>query len=142
MKDQYSKGNIVVCLGGTQGTDSDFSPSFSVCKVVEVGYSDLVVQDYPEKSFSKLEIVPKTSCIKIEAPIKRIVSSKQLFPSLGDLVYSLSPTKFNNSEPFSGILYSIEYKFGKPKSCKVLCGEKFKEALYENLMVLHTDREQ
>ena len=142
MKEQYKKGDIVVCMGGTQKKGTEFLPSFSVCKILEVGYNDLVVQEYPERSFAKVEAVPVDSCIKLELPTNLILSSRKLSPKIGDLVYSFPVTRYDRSESFSGILYSIEYKFGKEQQCQIMCGEEFKTAIYENLIVLHTDNEQ
>lgn len=142
MKHVYIKGDIVVCMGGIQSKPDRFVPNFSVCKVLEAGHSDLVVREHPARSFSKVEIIPIDSCIKIDLPSSQIISSRPLLPVIGDLVYSFSSSRYENNDSFSGILYSIEYKFGTPRSCQVLCGEDFKTSLYDSLLVLQTDREQ
>jgi len=141
MKDHYKKGDIVVCVGGTQKKGDDFSPNFSVCKVIEVGHQDLVLREIPERSFTKIEIAPASTCIKIDLPSSQVASSSLLIPKIGDLVYSIPSSRYDIKESFSGILYSIDFKFGKPSTCQLLCGEEFKTSQYCNLVVLQTDRE-
>jgi|TARA_E500000331_G_scaffold342268_1_gene375650 hypothetical protein len=142
MKEQYKKGDVVVCMGGSQKKGSEFIPSFSVCKVLEVGHQDLVIQEYPEKTFGKVEAVPADTCIKVELPSHIILSSRKLLPQIGDLVYSFPSSRYDRKDSFSGILYSVDYKFGKEQQCQIMCGEDFKTALYETLIVIHTDNEQ
>lgn len=142
MKSLYKKGDIVVCMGGMHNKSDSFIPNFSICKILEVGYSDLVVREYPERTFSKAEIIPVNSCIKIELPPDQIVSSRPLSPTLGDLVYSFSSSRYSTTDSFSGILYSIEYKFGAPRSCQILCGDDFKTSSYDSLIVLQIECEQ
>ena len=142
MENLYKRGDIVVCMGGVKKDNSEFAPSFVICKVLEVGYDDLMVREHPARSFAKTEIVPKSNCIKIELPEERIVSSRPRTPQIGDLVYCFPANSYDTKEPFSGILYSIEYKFGKPSSCEILCGEEFKTTAYQNLLVLEIRDEQ
>ena len=142
MKDEWRKGDLALCLGGKIGKDKEASsPSFSICKVLEVGQFDLLLREYPARSFSRVEIAPIGGCIKIPIGEEKVFTKGPAQPIIGDLVYSFSSVKFGKEESFSGILYAIEYSFGKPKSCQILCGEDLKSSHYENLLVLQRDGE-
>jgi len=143
MKDSWRKGDMTLCLGGKMGKDKDVSsPAFSICKVLEVGQFDLLLQEYPSRSFSKTEIAPMKACIKIPIGDEKVFTIPPTNPEIGDLVYSFSSIKYGKEESFSGILYSVEYNFGKPKFCQILCGDDLKSSHYENLLVLHRQSEQ
>jgi len=143
MSENWRKGDLALCVGGKIGKDQDSSsPTFSICKVLEVGQFDLLLQEYPERSFSKTEIAPAEGCIKIPVGEENVFTQPASRPRVGDLVYAFSSTKYGKEESFSGILYSIEYNFGKPKTCQVLCGEDIKVSHYENLLVLQQNSEQ
>lgn len=132
----------MVSVGGTYDKKRNFLPSFVLFTVVEVGESDLLVREYPDKRFAKTGKVSKCSCIKIEFEKDLIRSSTTLSPQIGDLVLSYSESRFNETEIATGILYSITYEMSKPSTCKILCGEEIKVVPYSSLMVLQSGFEQ
>ena len=143
MNNSWKKGDLVLCIGGRVGKDKPKPvPAFSVCKIIEVGQFDLLLQEYPARSFSRTEIAPIKSCIKIPIGDEEVFSAPPTSPRLGDLVYSFSSVKYGKEDSFSGILYSIEYSFGKPKACQILCGDEIKNSHYENLLDLQRNSEQ
>ena len=79
----------------------------------------------------------------LDFDFKSIVSSATLEPKIGDLVLSFSSRPGNDSreDMFTGILYSVSYKNGKRKNCKILKGENIVDAVYSDLMVLQSSKD-
>jgi len=142
MEDYWKKGDLAVLTGGTIERSGNFISSFQICEIIEVGLLDLALIQYPSRSFDKIEIVPKASCVKISTDAESLCKSGTAVASLGDLVLSFPPPYKRNEDIFSGILYSIEYFGGNPRNCKILCGEEFKVSAYERLLVLQKNIEQ
>jgi len=142
MVERWNKGDVIISLGGTIDKSKKFSPSFSTCVILEVGDKDLLVTDYPKRKFSKISRAPKDTCILLKVDESTVSSSRPQDPYIGDLVLSFSGARYEDRESFTGILYSIAYKHGKPDTCKVLMGEEFKSAQYDDLLVLQTRSEQ
>ena len=142
MADFWSKGDVVVSMGGTIDKSKKFSPSFSTCIVLEVGCKDLLLTDYPRRKFSKISRAPKDTCILLNIDEYTVSSSRPQDPRIGDLVLSFSSARYEDKESFTGILCSVTYMHGKPDMCKILLGEELKSAQYEDLLVLQTHNEQ
>jgi len=136
MTDAIEKGVIVAIIGGTVDRSGKFSPSVQVCKVIECGSSDLLVCDFPRKSFSRVFKVPKSICVPISISKDTVLSSKVLLPKIGDLVLSFGSRFSEEKDTVTGILFSITYSEGRPHKCKVLSGEAFIDSLYDELIVI------
>ena len=140
MKAQWEKGDIVAAMGGTIENGGKFTPGYSICKIVAVGLSDLAVLSHPARSYDRVYITPQSCCVKISARSISDISSGISQPSIGDLV--LGFTSSHSEEMINGILYSIEYTAGLPKSCKILSGQDFVSVPYDRILVLDTKFEQ
>jgi len=138
----WRKGDLAISLGGTIEKSKKFTPSLSICRVLEVGEQDLLLEDYPHRKFRKIEKVPKKTCVMINHDIESIVSSRPKRAQLGDLVFAFGGARYEERETFTGILYSITYKSGREDMCKILSGEEFKNSSYSDLLVLQSNIEQ
>jgi len=132
----FKKGSIVAVTGGTVDKPGKFASSIQICKVIECGKSDILVCDFPKRSFSKFFKVPKAICIQIVTCKDMVLSSTTLKPKIGDLVLSFASSFKKEKDIFTGILFSITYSEGKPSKCKILCGERFLDSFYDDLMVV------
>ena len=139
----YSAGDLVVVVGGSHGKDGEKLNKITLCRVIEVGFSDLIVKEhsFTKFKFSTTIIVPKDICIpaKISKPINECFV---LRPEVGDLVmsYQERPPDKNEMERKTGIVYEIIYRNGSPSDCVVLSGEEMIKLRYKDLMVLHTKK--
>ena len=140
MSNAWYKNGFVVCFGGTIDKSGNFSERISVCKILEIGESDLLLEDYPSKTFSRPFKISKNICCLLDIDPSSVVSSRPVDPKIGDLVLSFSSARFDTkgSEPITGILYSITYQNGQPSVCKIMCGDEMKDGIYDNLMVVQS----
>ena len=136
MSEPIKKGMIVAITGGTVDRSGKFLASVQVCKVIEIGSNDLLVSDFPRKSFSRVFKVPKSICVPISVSKDTVLSSKTAEPKIGDLVLTYSARLSEGREMNTGILFSITYNEGKPFKCKILSGETFIDSLYDELIVI------
>jgi hypothetical protein len=142
MEDPWRKGDLVISLGGTLEKSKKFTPTLSICRVIEVGENDLLLEDYPNRKFRKIDKAPKETCVMIKHNIESIVSSRPQSAQLGDLVFAFGGARYEERETFTGILYSITYKAGLADMCKILSGEELKNSSYSDLLVLQSNIEQ
>tara|TARA_R100000152_G_C6688726_1_gene120873 strand:+ start:333 stop:743 length:411 start_codon:yes stop_codon:yes gene_type:complete len=136
MSGPIEKGMIVAITGGTVDRSGKFIPSVQVCKAIEIGSEDVLVCDFPRKSFSRIFKVSKSICVPISVSKDTILSSKTTDPKIGDLVLTYSTRFGEDKEMNTGILFSITYSEGKPFKCKILSGETFIDSLYDELIVI------
>lgn len=139
MGSSIKKDDVVAVMGGLVENTGKFTSSFTVHKVVEVGFKDLALVQHPPKSWSRIEIVPKKCCIKISTDSKSMIRDEICQPKLGDLVVAFPGSYGKESEPYSGILYGIEYVSGSPRTVRILCGEEVKSEAFDRIMVLQRD---
>jgi len=136
MNNLFSCGDFISVSGGTIDKSGAFSPTCKVCKVVAVGKHDLLVHDHPKRSFDRMYCVPIEICRPVSVDASAILSASVTRPKIGDLVMSYSPRGFDDSNPVTGILYSITYSDGAPRSCKIICGEDLVDSQYSELIVI------
>ena len=138
--DLYMAGDLVAVVGGSNGKDGEKLNHLTLCEVLEIGFSDLVVKEHSvtKFKFSTTHIVPKDICIPIKIS-KSINDCRVLLPKVGDLVLSYREKSINsdNLEKKTGIVYEILYRNGSPSDCIVLSGEEMLKFRYKDLMVLH-----
>lgn len=140
MTPDWKKGDVVASLGGTIESSGKFTPSYSICKVIEVGSSDLALISHPVRSYDRIFIVPKSCCVKVSSASIEAISSGTISPKLNDLVVAFSASM--SEGVLSGIVYAIEYTSGSPRNCKILVGEDVKSVPYDRVMVLDRDDKQ
>ena len=140
----FEKDDLVAVFGGEVGEDEEFADKINICRVLVVGDQDLIVEESSTSSFSRpgYHIVPKGICHKLKLENKKLSELKQLKPEVGDLVLSFMRDSYKDDPAveFTGIVYKIFYKFGKPSKCTLICGKEFKEAWYESLIVLQRNK--
>ena len=140
MKPDWKRGDIVASLGGTIESSGKFTPSYSICKIVEVGSQDLALISHPSRSYDRIFMAPKSCCVKVSTASIEAISSGVTPPKLNDLVVSFSTSI--SEEISTGIVYAIEYSSGAPRHCKILVGEDIKSVPYDRVMVLDRKSEQ
>ena len=143
MIEVYSAGDLIAVVGGSHGKDGEKLDHLTLCEVLEVGLSDLIVKEHSLSrfKFSTTVIVPKSACIPIKIP-KPINKCSVLKPEVGDLVlsYQEKPSSKQDIQKKTGIVYEILYRNGVPTDCIVLSGEEMVKVRYKDLMVLHTKK--
>lgn len=140
MKPNWKRGDIVASLGGTIESSGKFTPSYTICKVVEVGSKDLALIAHPSRSYDRIFMAPKSCCVKVSSASIDAISSGVTPPELNDLVIAFSTSI--SEEVLTGIVYAIEYTSGSPRNCKILVGEDIKSVPYDRVMVLDRKSEQ
>ena len=131
---EWKRGDIVASLGGTIESSGKFTPSYSICKVVEVGFKDLALISHPSRSYDRIFMASKSCCVKISPASIEDISTGVTLPEINDLVIGFSTG--STDEITSGIVYAIEYTSGSPRNCKILVGEDIKSIPYDRVMVL------
>ena len=140
MKPDWKRGDIVASLGGTIESSGTFTPSYSICKIVEVGSLDLALIAHPSRSYDRIFMAPKSCCVKISSASIESISAGATPPKLNDLVIAFSTSI--SEEVLTGIVYAIEYASGSPRNCKILVGDDIKSVPYDRVMVLDRKGEQ
>jgi len=130
----FNKGDWVVVLGCTikeNGNKSDIS--FKICKVLEVGLDDLLV-DPGDRWGNRPFFIPQTTCYKLPVqvmdPMKKITK-----PDPGDLVLYFYQD-YSKKETFAVHLLEIKYVPGISPTGLILSGGEQKEVPYEHIMLL------
>tara|TARA_B100000131_G_scaffold268081_1_gene266678 strand:+ start:6264 stop:6683 length:420 start_codon:yes stop_codon:yes gene_type:complete len=129
-------GDLVAVFGGEHGKETHVADSVSLCKVLVVGESDLIVESNSLYT-SSCHIVPKKICKKMFLEPNILTEASILTPQIGDLVVAfkkgIGP---GESEKTSGILYKITYRLGKPDMCDLLCGTEMTTVSWEKILVV------
>ncbi len=136
MNDSITTGDFVSVAGGTFDKSGKFSGTFKICSVIEAGKEDLLVCDYPRRSFDRAFKVPRSICTLLKIEPDAVLSATVKVPEIGDLVLSYTSRDSIDSERVTGILYSITYVNGKPDSCKIIRGEELVDSKFSDLMVI------
>jgi len=134
--DQFEKGNKVAVIGGTLDSTGVIETYVTICTVLAVGDSDLLVQH--ERSTSKsTQIVPKLICTSIPFTSDALRSQK-LLPSLGDMVYYYGKINWRDQEETTliGTVYEVKYREGQPTTVRVHTGDDMLDLPCADLMVL------
>ena len=117
----HRSGRTVYAAASSFRGSGKFTPSYSICKIVEVGSLDLALISHPSRSYDRIFMAPKSCCVKISTASIEAISSGVTPPKLNDLVIAFSTS--SSAEILTGIVYAIEYASGSPRNCKILVGE-------------------
>ncbi len=135
--DPFSNIEIVAVVGGTVDCAGNLSEDVRMCKVLQVGESDILVAELGSYS-ERTGIVPKAVCIPISASYDQLVASKVETAELGDLVMYYGKRDWKDKGPteVTGILCEMIYRLGAPSKVKILSGGNMQEVDYGQLLVL------
>jgi len=140
-KSIFSTGDLVAVFGGEIGKEGKSADEIDICKVVVVGERDLIVESASQRFIRSHHVtVPQNICSKLKLDPDTLSKNKTLDPKIGDLVMSYVKDSFKDedAEQITGILYKINYRFGKPSKCSLLLGNESKEVSYDSLLVLQS----
>ena len=140
-KSIFSTGDLVAVFGGEIGKEGKSADEIEICKVVIVGEKDLIVESAAQRFIrSHHFVVPQSICSKLKIDPDTLSQDKTLEPKIGDLVMSYFKDSYKDEDPeqITGILYKINYRFGKPNKCSLLLGSELKEVSYDSLLVLQS----
>ena len=134
--DQFEKGNKVAVIGGTLDSTGVIETYVTICTVLAVGESDLLVQLERVTSRST-QIVPKSICTPIPFTTDALRSQK-LLPNLGDMVYYRGKVNWRDQEETTliGTVYEVKYREGQPSTVRVHTGDDMLDLPCSDLMVL------
>tara|TARA_B100001250_G_C19448852_1_gene635066 strand:- start:259 stop:702 length:444 start_codon:yes stop_codon:yes gene_type:complete len=138
-EDPFKDVKQVAVIGGKIDTNGLTSQSVKVCKVLQVGEVDIMIEDTSSYS-STVVIVPKSICVPIVAKATQLRNSRVSKPQLGDLIYTVQRVDWKDKKPTKtvGILYEVKYELGQPATLTILVGDEFRTVKNENILVLQT----
>ena len=137
MSEDIFKGvKLVVVVGGKIDSSGLASQSVKVCKVLQAGEADIMVEDTAAYT-PRPRVVPKSICVPVQVDSTNLSQVTQS-PEVGDLVLVLQRVdwKSKDYEKTAGIVYGIEYEYGIPVGYQLLIGDEFKTVKNENVLVL------
>lgn len=141
MQGKFDEGDLIAVFGGELGKDTHVADTVTLCKVLIVGQTDLVVER-SEHYTSSCHIVPKSICTKLCLSPEILSSAAVLSPQVGDLVVSFTRGyKAAGSDKTSGIIFKIIYRLGKADKCMLLSGTEMISVDADDLIVLHRPKE-
>ena len=145
-KCNFDVDDLIAVFGGEIGKDGKKAGIVSLCNVLVVGQSDLVVEEVIKPTYSsqkKTHTVPKRICQKLFLKPDDLTTSMVLIPSLGDLVISHTRDRYKdeNDRNITGILYKIDYKLGAPEVATLMSGKEMCEVPFASLIVLQKNTE-
>ena len=134
--DKFEKGDKTVIVGGIVDSSGIIETSVTVCEVVEVGKSDLLVK-FDRKS-SPPRIVSKSACVPIHVDKNELLNAKPLLPDLGDMVFYRGKVNWRDKEETTcvGTVYEIKLRDGAPTTATVHTGNDMVALPYSELLVL------
>ena len=140
-EDQFKDVRQVAVIGGKIDTNGLTSQSVKVCKVLQVGETDIMIEDTSSYT-ATVAIVPKSICIPIVAEATQLRNSKVSIPKIGDLVYTAQRHDWKDKKPTKtvGILYEVKYELGQPATLTILVGDEFCTVKNENILVLQSGK--
>ena len=138
-EDPFKDVKQVAVIGGKIDNNGLTSQSVKVCKVLQVGETDIMIEDSSSYT-ATVTIVPKSICIPIIAKATQLRNSRTSIPKIGDLVYTVQRSDWKDKKPTKtvGILYEVKYELGQPATLTVLVGDEFRTVKNENILVLQT----
>ncbi len=137
MSEDIFKGvKLVAVVGGKIDSSGLASQSVKVCKVLQVGEADIMVEDSAAYT-PRLRVVPKSICIPVRVSPSKFSQTTQS-PEVGDLIitFQREDWKAKDYEKIAGIVYGIKYEYGAPVGYQLLIGDEFKTVKNENVLVL------
>ncbi len=136
-KDPFSGVEIVAVIGGTIDCAGNLRDDVKICRVVQIGESDILVADTGSYT-ERIRVVPKDVCIPISTSYERLVTARTSIPELGDLVmyHGKLDWKDKSATQITGILCELTYRVGTPSRAKLLSGGEMKEVEFSELLVL------
>lgn len=135
--DAFANATLVAVIGGTIDCSGNLQEEVRICRVVQSGESDILVNEvgsFTEKS----KIIPKSLCVPLVATFKQVETAEVLKPKLGDLVLYYGRIEWKDKTPskITGILCEILYRYGAPYKAKLLSGGKMQEVGWGDILVL------
>ena len=136
--DAFVDAQLVAVIGGTIDCAGNLREDIKICKVVQVGESDILVTEASSYMQERSVVVPKALCVPLSASFDQVASSKTLVPELEDLVlyHGKLDWKDKKASQVTGILCEIKYQYGVPHKAKLLFGGQMQEVPFGDLLVL------
>ena len=133
----WKKGDWVVVISGTFGKSKDFlNVSFLICKILEEGLDDLLVQPQQKSHWGKKAFfVPKSRCKYIPVDLPDVYESVRR-PRIGDLVYYYRHNYAGKLEKSISHVWELRHSTGEAPEALITVGEKNSWVSVEDLLVL------
>jgi len=134
--EDFSKGETIIVIGGTVGTDGVIDTSANMCTVEQVGEWDLLIRT--KNSSSPPWIVSKKVCLPLRIDSTVLAAGLPRSPTVGDMIFYQGKINWKDPEPTSlaGTVYEIKYSNGRPTYAKVHAGDQMLDLPYDDMMVL------
>ena len=135
----FKAKDLVAVFGGEVGKDGKNADQVTICRVLAVGETDLLVEEATGR-YTRLGsyVVPAGLCVRLKMSPSILVTEKTLKPQIGDLVLSYAKENFKNDPPtqITGILYKISYKLGRAYTYTLISGDEMKDVSADSVVVL------
>ena len=136
MTSSFEKDDKVAVVGGTLDSTGVIGTHVTICTIIAVGESDLLVR--PDRTTSSPpQIVPKSICTPIPFTVDAF-QTKRTWPSLGDMVYYYGKLNWRDPEETTlvGTVYEVKYRDGAPFTARVHTGSDMVDLPCGDLLVL------
>ena len=139
----WNKGDWVVVISGTFDKSKDFkNVSFSICKILEEGLDDLLVQPQQKSHWGKRAFfVPKSRCKYIPVDLPDVYESVRK-PRIGDLVYYYRHNYAGKLENAISNVWELRHGTDEAPEALITVNEKNTWVSIGNLLVLCVNNKQ
>ena len=138
----WNKGDWVVVISGTFDKSKDFKDvSFSICRILEEGLDDLLVQPQQKSHWEKKSFfVPKSRCKYIPIDLPDIYEDVRK-PRIGDLVFYYRHSYSGKVEQTVSHVWELRHGAGECPDALITINEKNQWVSIENLLVLSVNND-